>query len=347
MVRLEYTESSGSGYRHRAWTRIGDGPRNVSPLQNQFALSECALSEEEAIQQFRAWLWRELQDRFNVVSKAMRQLASADKQGREVEVLVPKAAPHGAVIVRAILWLGEHLPPVELPTLRGSAPGPCYEPIMTDGMVTTRAEIDPKHIVWITGRTQSRIGVICGWNQALVPEYGVIALKNFRWVNRKLATAPAFQELLNDELDKAFEAEVEATPVEYDPAPTYRPGERFDDEEWFWQQTEAEAISSEAALAAAERDALTLVEQLVAETEDMETAVAIAQMPEIEDWYVKRPPLVSYNQPERMRPVYQYAGEKAPLMVKSVEEQMEGQRFRYATQAEAADYVRTFRPSAT
>ena len=128
------------------------------------------------------------------------------KQGKEVEILVPKDAPHGDVIVRALLWMVENSEEVKLPAIRGSAPGPCHEPILPDGMLTTRAEIDPKHIVWITGRTQSRIGVICAYGQAFVPEYGVLPLKNFRWANRKLARSPGMQQLLNDALDEAFEA---------------------------------------------------------------------------------------------------------------------------------------------
>jgi hypothetical protein len=214
---------------------------------------------------------------------------------------------------------------------------------MTDGTITTRADIDPKHIVWITGRTQSRIGVICGWNQALVPEYGVVPLKNFRWVKRTLATSSALQHLLNDTLDQAFEAEADAMPPAYDPAPSYDSAERFDDEEWFWQPTAEETVAIEAALASAERDALPLAEQLLEETGDVETVLTVAQLPDVEDWYVKRPPLSGYSQAETMRPVYQYRGENAPLMVKSVEEQVEGKRFRYATKTEMEDYQRTFR----
>src|SRR5690242_10032978 len=105
MIKLEYTPTTGLGYRHRTWTRIAEVPHQVSALQNQFALSEYERSEAEAVQQFRVWLWQELKDQFNVVSTEMRRLAQAHKQGKTVEVLVPKDAPHGAVIVRALLWL--------------------------------------------------------------------------------------------------------------------------------------------------------------------------------------------------------------------------------------------------
>ena len=55
-------ESTGVRDRHQAWTRVGSEPYVLSPLQNQFALSEYALPEEEAVQQYRAWLWRQLQE---------------------------------------------------------------------------------------------------------------------------------------------------------------------------------------------------------------------------------------------------------------------------------------------
>ena len=212
-------------------------------------------------------------------------------------------------------------------------------------MISTRAEIDPKYIVWITGKTQSRIGVICGRNEAFVPEYGVVPLKNFRWVNRKLATSPGLQRLLNDELDKAFEAEAEKTPLEYDPAPAYTPEDRFDGDEWFWEQTAEERVEAEVALASAERDVMTLVEQLAGEVEDMEAALAVAQTPEVDDWFTKRPPVAGYVQSGTMKPVYLYKGEQSPLKVKSVEDQLEGRRWRYATREEAQEYIRIFRQS--
>jgi len=345
MIKLEYTPATGLGYRHRTWTRIAEAPHLVSALQNQFALSEYERSEAEAVQQFRVWLWQELKDRFNVVSTEMRLLAQAHQQGQTVEVQVPKDALHGTVIVRALLWLADQLPTSEHVPIRGSEPGPCYEPIVPDGTISTRAEIDPKYIVWITGRTQSRIGVIVGGGEAFVPEYGFIPLKNFRWVKQQLAASAWVQKVLNDELDKAFEREAKGAPVEYDPAPSYSPEDRFDDEGREWQATDDDSVDKEVALAVAEGDVMTLVEQLTEELGDAEAALAIAQTPEIEEWYHKRPPLAGYVPPEMMRPVYMHKGEQSPLTVKSVQEQIEGKKWRYATKEETAEYIRALRPS--
>jgi hypothetical protein len=343
MIRLEYMEASGEGYRHRTWTKIGEDPWAVSALQNQFALAENDLAAGEAVQQFRRWLWREVKDPYNVVSTELRRLARAHQAGQTVAILAPKDAPHGAVIVRALAWLAATADLRPPPRIHGTDPGPCYEPILPDGAITTRADFDPNHLVWITGKTQSRIGVIVAYGQAFVPEYGVVPLKHFRWVKRSLARHPTLQRLLNDAFDQAFAEEADATPVAYDPAPAYRPDERFAEEAWFWEPTTEEHISSAAAIATAERDALTLVEQLMEEIGDVETALTIAQSPEMPDWDHHPLPHPACYSPETMRPVYRYQGENAALMVKTVEEQIQGKRFRYATREEAEAYRQTFR----
>ncbi len=342
MIKLEYTEETSLGYRHRAWTRIGDAPRNPSVLQNQFALSEYEISEEEAKNLYRAWLWKEMQDHYNVVWQALRQLVRAHKRGEEVEVLVAKDAPHGDVIVRALLWLAENVDVSEPPATRGSNPASCdqYSP---DGVLNVTSDINPKKIVWITGRTQSRMGVIVEAGKALVPEYGLVPLKNFRWVKRRLATAPSIQKGLIEEIDKQFEAEADATPVEYESAPSYTIQDRYEEENGFWEKSKADEIATESAPEIPERNVLTLVEQLTDEVDDLETALEIAQLPEVEGWYYKRPPILVPAQIEKMRPVYKHKGETSPLMVKSVEDQVAGKRFQYATKGEAEEYVRVFR----
>jgi hypothetical protein len=78
-------------------------------------------------------------------------------------------------------------------------------------------------------------------------------------------------------------------------------------------------------------------------TGDLETALELAQFPDVEGWYDKRPPTPSFTELSMLRPVYKYTGEHAPLLVKSPTEQLAGGRFRYANQEEAAAYRHTFR----
>ena len=341
MIKLEYTEATGLGYRHRTWTKIGESFHRLSPLQNQFALSEYALSEEEALKKFRVWLWAELQDRFNVVSREMRQLARIHKQDKEVEILVPKDAPHGAMIVRALLWLADTADLSEPPRTIGTEPGPTYEPILPDGVLTTNEKIDPKRIVWIHGNTQSRIGVIVEYGKAFVPEYGVIPLKNFRWVKRSLATAKQFQQLLAAEFDREFEAEARVTPVEYAPEPPYSTNARFDT--WAIDEPLDEGVESEELFVVAEKDVRTPLEQLTQEVGDVVTAHAIMQVLSTgEDDQTVYPYFV---ETDLIKPVYRHKGENDPLRVKSAEDQVKKRRWRYANREEMQYYMKTFRRS--
>ena len=59
-----------------------------------------------------------MQDTFNVVWREMSELANAHERGKDVEILVPKDAPHGDVIVRALLWMVENSEEVKLPEIR-------------------------------------------------------------------------------------------------------------------------------------------------------------------------------------------------------------------------------------
>lgn len=341
MIKLENTESTGLGYRHRTWTRIGESQHRLSPLQNQFALWEYELSEEDALKRFRVWLWAELQDTFNIVSTEMRRLARAHKREKEVEILVPKDAPHGALIVRALLWLADTADLSEPPYTAGTGPGPTFEPILPDGVITAKAEIDPKYIVWIHGNTQSRIGVIVEYGKAFVPEYGIVPLKRFRWVNRKLAQSPELQRLLNDAFDQVFIAEEGNEPVEYEPAPVYATEERFDS--WAIDEPLDEGIETEELFDMAEKDVRTPLEQLTEEVGDSATAHAILQVLATgEDDQTIYPYFV---ETDIIRPVYKRKGESDPLKVKSAEDQVKRRGWRYATRDQTQYYLKTFRKS--
>ena len=339
MIKLEFTEATGLGYRHRTWTRIGQSAHRLSALQNQFALWEYELPEEEALKRFRVWLWQELQDKYNVVSTEMRQLARAHKREEDVEILVPKDAPHGALIVRALLWLADNTDLSEPMQTRWTEPGPTYEPILPDGAITCRAKIDPKYIVWIHGNRQSRIGVVIAYGQAFVPEYGIVPMKRFRWVNRKLAESPALQKLLNDAFDQVFEAEEGSESLEYEPFPPYATEERFDS--WAIDESLEEVADNEELIAIAEADVRTPVEQLAEEVGDTATAHAILQVLSTgEDDQVIYPFRV---EPEMIRPAYKHKRENEPLKVRSAEDQVRRKGWRYATRAETQEYLSIYR----
>ncbi len=317
---------------------MGEEHRHLSALQNQFALSEYELSEEEALQQFRVWLWCELQDVFNVVSTEMRRLARAHKREAAVEILVPKDAPHGPLIVRALLWLAENADLSEPPRGIGSEPSSTYEPILPDGTITAKAEIDAKYIVWIEGNTQARIGVIVAYGQAFVPEYGIVPMKRFRWVNRRLAESPQLQKLLNDAFDQAFETQEGSEPVEYAPAPPYGTEERYADwpQEEFWE----EDWESEELMALAEGDVQTPLEQLTEELGDPEKAEDVWRVLASDD----HQRFFAYDvEVGTVQPVYRYTDTDEPLRVKSPAAQVTGDKWKYAKKEEAQAYIQRFR----
>ena len=338
VIKLEYTEATGLGYRHRTWTRIGEEGRRLSALQNQFALSEYELSEEEALKLFRVWLWQELQDAFNVVSTEMRRLARAHKREQAVEVLVPKDAPHGSLIVRALLWLADTADLSEPPRSTGLEPGPTYEPILPDGAITTRTEIAAKQVVWIEGNTQCRIGVVVAYGKAFVPEYSIVPLKRFRWASRKFAESPRVQMLLNDALDQAFETEEGHNPVEYDPAPPYGTEGRFDN--WAQEEFGDDNLEREELMILAEGDVQTPLEQLTEELGDPDRAEDVWRVLATDDHqsFFAYPVDV-----DRVQPVYRYDGEDKPLRIKSPTAQVEGQKWTYTNREEAQKYRDTFR----
>ncbi len=278
-----------------------------------------------------------MQDEYGVVWREMSALTTAHEKGEEVEVLVPKGAPHGDVIVRAILWMLENTEEVKIPQTRGTKPSACYEPILPDGVLSTSAEIDPRHIVWITGNTQSRIGVIREQGKALVPGYGMIPLKNFRWVSRDLASSAIIQEQLGDALDEDFETERNANPVEYEPFPSYLSSLSFGNEPW--SRTAQEEDRELASLAVSDYDATVLADDLLEETESVATAVAIANMPDLENWYAKRPKVLRVLNSTNIKPVYKHNGPESPLMILTPDEQLEGKRFRFATEEEAKEFA--------
>ena len=101
-------------------------------------------------------------------------------------------------------------------------------------------------------------------------------------------------------------------------------------------------MASDAALVEAGRDALTLAKQLYEETEEWEAAKAVAQAPEVENWYYKRPPLSGIILAENVQPAYRHQGEDSPLLLRSVEDQMDDLGWRYANREETEAFLQTF-----
>jgi hypothetical protein len=198
--------------------------------------------------------------------------------------------------------------------------------------------MDPKYIVWIHGNRQSRIGVVVAYGQAFVPEYGIVPLKRFHWVNRKLAQSPILQQLLNYAFDETFMTEEGNEPVEYEPFPAYATEERFDS--WVIDESLEEVADNEEWVATAEADVRTPVEQLAEEVGDTATAHAILQVLSTgSDEQVTYP---FWVEPDMIRPVYKHKGENEPLKIKSAEAQVKRKGWIYANKEETQYYMKIF-----
>ena len=331
MLILSETDSANDAIQHRAWTRIGETHFRVSHLQNQFALAEWAIEPDEAIRLFRRWLWQEMQHGRGVVWRELSELATAHEERQEVEILVPRGAKHGEVIQRAVEWMVEHTRQRTMPERHDVEPGSTAWDI-EDGTLTTNAEIDAADMVWVTGKTQSRIGVLRDGTDVLVPDYGHIPLEQARHTERvdpARAEQPALQRIMADALDLAFEQEADASPVAYEPAPGYGQENRFDSPE----QCIGEGNDTESR-----------VNALSQETEHWAAVDAVIEaVPDEEPRYEKRPPDNLIAAGEMVRPAYLHCGEQSLLMVRDAEDQRAGKRFRHATQEEARNYQQTHR----
>ncbi len=336
MLILSETDSANDAkndeIQHRVWTRIGDTHFRVSHLQNQFALAEFAIEPEEAVRLFRRWLWQEMEHDRGVVWRELSELATAHEEGQEVEILVPLGAKHGAVIQKAVEWMVEHTRQRTMPERHDVEPGSTAWDI-EDGTLTTNAEIDAADMVWLTGRTQSRIGVLRDGTDVLVPEYGHISLEKARHIERvdpARAEQPALQRIMADALDMAFEQEADVSPVEYEPAPDHGQENRFDTPEQRLGKGE---------------DTERQLDALVQETEHWAAVDAVIEaVPDEEPRYEKRPPDNLIAAGEMVKPAYLHRGEESLLMVRDAEDQREGKRFRHVTREEARDYQQTHRP---
>jgi hypothetical protein len=343
MINLEYTRTTHPDWRHRAWVKVGESSYALSSLQNQYALSEYEMDQSEALSSYRRWLWSQVQEKYGVVVHEMRELIYAHQAGGEVTVKVPCGALHGTVIVNALLYLASHIAP-PAPVKGIDRRSPLHEPILPEGLVSTREGIDAKHIVWVTGNTQSRLGVIVGFGEVFVPGFGVFELKkfkSFKWVKPRLARSPLLQNYLNDELDKLFEKDCQYAPLEYDPAPP-RGADRHEGE---WIDTDEYDVNQGMALQAADGDMSDAhLLDYYAETGDIETAIEIASYEDLEEErFFKRPPIASNVSQTVIRNVYIYKGEREALKVKTPITQIVGGSARPAKKDEAQEYRRVFR----
>ena len=218
-IEISYLETDNRWIAHKLWRRIDDQKMRGSHLQNQFALAEYNLSPQDAATYFRIWIWEEMQDEYNVVWRELSELANAYEQGREVELRVPMGQLHGEVICNAIEWMVENTTEVQLPHIRHQ-PARSLSTDISDGVLGVSSGANERRIVWVQGKTQSKLGVMPEPNQVLVPGYGELWVNHPRPANPGIAGSEPVQQALGELLDESLEREFACNPVRYQAAPS-------------------------------------------------------------------------------------------------------------------------------
>ncbi|MEM7124996.1 MAG: hypothetical protein AAF702_01635 [Chloroflexota bacterium] len=347
-MKLEYTHTSRWD-QHKTWTRIANGEYELSPLQNQFALCEWQRSVDEAADMFRYWLWAELQDDLNIVYREMERLALAEMYGQYVEILVPENAVHGDVIVAAVLWMLEAKLEVEVAR---AIPDNDNESMASTWDLGDRwdwdEESEPDHrLIWLVGRTQSRIGAIVDENKAFVPEYGYLRISDFlwvQWISRE--DAVPLQSMIKYEMDRLPD-DILDFPLEYESSSEDKSTfERFEEKKKHEQSFE-EIQYSEINQRLVAPGTIALANDLLAEgeTADISAIITVSNLPDVE--IPGRRKKSTYTAPllpmddTNIKPVYYRVGKDPALRVISAENQANRtNRYHYADCGEYAEFVK-------
>lgn len=129
---------------------------------------------------YKRWLWEQMQNPHCSTYKHLAHLARAHQAGQRIVIQVHQNARHGEIILAALRYLADHLPP--LPKARpararghiGSAHFQTWSEKDNDEL------IDERRFVWISSQNVTHLGYIWdteGLLTALVPGFGLVKLE--------------------------------------------------------------------------------------------------------------------------------------------------------------------------
>lgn len=186
MIRIQILPGNidTSMIRHKTYITV-NGEQYESRLLNQFDLAEVvegaydALKPDARLRAYRRWLWHEMRDEFGIIWTELSLLADAYVAGLEIVITVHKGAVHTPVIVQAIEWMVRNTVRIETRPQRR----PRVRPVAFDfELVDREVDLEPWRLVWITGRTCSRLGYLLdvdGVVTAVVPGFRLVRLGRF------------------------------------------------------------------------------------------------------------------------------------------------------------------------
>lgn len=127
---------------------------------------------------YKRWLWEQMQNPHCSTYKHLAHLARAHQGGKHIVIQVHQNARHGEVVLAAISYLADHLPPLpkarpQRHTHSSSHFHPWFEAKDEEDL------IDERRFVWVVGEQVTHLGYIWdteGVLTALVPGYGLVKL---------------------------------------------------------------------------------------------------------------------------------------------------------------------------
>jgi hypothetical protein len=166
MLRL--SRSLTDAHVHRCLVLVNG--RRIAPALTHPGDAEAPDAEHT----YRQWLWSQLQQPHTRTYKDLVQLARAHQQGATVLVRVHQHAQHGEVILAALRYLADRLPPVQRPQRRRGVDSAHFQPGLE-----AYEPIDAGRLVWIMGKQVTHLGYLWdieGVYTALVPGHGLVKL---------------------------------------------------------------------------------------------------------------------------------------------------------------------------
>jgi hypothetical protein len=127
---------------------------------------------------YKRWLWQQMQKPHCATYKHLAHLARAHQAGKRIIIQVHQNARHGEIILAALHYLTDHLPP--LPKARPQARYTGSAHFQTWSEQDDDELIDERRFVWISSQNVTHLGYIWdteGLLTALVPSFGLVKLE--------------------------------------------------------------------------------------------------------------------------------------------------------------------------
>jgi hypothetical protein len=126
---------------------------------------------------YKRWLWQQMQKPHCATYKHLAHLVRAHQAGKRIIIQVHQNARHGEIILAALHYLTDHLPPLPKARPKASHGGSAHFQPWSE---QDDDLIDERRFVWISSQDIAHLGYIWdteGLLTALVPGFGLVKLE--------------------------------------------------------------------------------------------------------------------------------------------------------------------------